>query len=404
MGTEAHAALPGVRVLEYGRLVAAPYASKLLADLGADVIKVEDPGGDPARKCGPFPEDRPHPENSGLFLYLNTSKSGVTLNMDSAEGCRLFGELAARSDVLIEDTPPGQMASWGLDFATLHEQNQRLVMVSITPFGQTGPCVHYKAHALTTFHAGGEGMLLPNGSDYVARPPVSLPGFAHDYDCGMTAAVAGLAALYHARAAGRGQHVDISRQEAATAFMRQEISEYVATGVVSSRGKAASYHRDVAPCKDGYVTVHFINDKEWEAFTEVMGNPEWAKSDRFKDVAGRRENHREMMQRLAEWTCQHTKLEIYTRAQVLHSPTGAHLTPDELLASPQYAARGFFVDMTDPQGRAWRVPRGPCQFSETSFAVRRPAPRLGEHNDAVLCGQLGLLRETLARLRQTGVV
>ncbi|MDO8532304.1 MAG: CoA transferase, partial [Dehalococcoidia bacterium] len=207
MDTETHAALPGVRVLEYGRLVAAPYAGKLLADLGADVIKVEDPCGDPARRYGPFPEDRPHPEHSGLFMYLNTNKRGVTLTMESAEGRRLFAELADQSDLLIEDAPPGHMASWGLDYATLHERNPRLVVISITPFGQTGPYAHYKAHALTTFHASGEGMLLPNGADYMARPPVTIPGFAHDYDCGMAAAVAGLAALYHARATGHGQHV-----------------------------------------------------------------------------------------------------------------------------------------------------------------------------------------------------
>ncbi|MEK7874183.1 MAG: CoA transferase [Chloroflexota bacterium] len=404
MGAEAHAALPGVRVLEYGRLVAAPYAGKLLADLGADVIKVEDPCGDPARRYGPFPDDRPHPEHSGLFMYLNTNKRGVTLTMESVEGRRLFAELADQSDLLIEDAPPGHMASWGLDYATLHGRNPRLVVVSITPFGQTGPYAHYKAHTLTTFHASGEGMLLPNGADYMARPPVTIPGFAHDYDCGMTAAVAGLAALYHARATGHGQRVDISKQEAAMAYMRQEVSDYVATGEVTNRANAASYHRDIAPSKDGYITIHFINDKEWETFVKLMGNPEWTKSDKFKDVPGRKENHREMMQRITEWTRLHTKLDIYASAQALHSPTGVYLTPDELLASPQYAARDFFVDITDPSGRAWRVPRGPCAFSETPFAVRRPAPRLGEHNDDVLCGQLGVSREQLTGLRRTGVV
>ncbi len=404
MGAEAHAALPGVRVLEYGQLVAAPYASKLLADLGADVIKVEDPDGDPARKHGPFPDDRPDPEYSGLFMYLNANKSSVTLNMGSVEGRRLFTELAARSDVLIEDTPPSQLASWGLDFAMLKGRNPRLVIVSITPFGQTGPYAHYKAHALTTFHAGGEGMLLPNGADYMTRPPVSLPGFAHDYDCGLAAALAGLAALYHARATGHGQHVDISKQEAGMAFTRQEISDFVATGEVSNRANALSYHRGVVPCKDGYVTVHFINDKEWQVFAEMMGNPAWAKSDKFKDVASRQENAVEMMRGVAAWTLQYTKLDIYSRAQAIHSPTGIHLTPEELLTSPQYVARGFFVDVTDPSGRAWRVPRGPCEFSETPFAVRRPAPRLGEHNHEVLCGQLGASPEELTGLRQTGVV
>lgn len=404
MGTEAHAALPGVRVLEYGRLVAAPYASKLLADLGADVIKIEDPCGDPARRHGPFPDDRPDPEYSGLFLYLNANKCGVTLNIGSVEGRRLFAELAARSDVLFEDTPPGQMASWGLDAVALRERNPRLVVTSITPFGQTGPYAHHKAHALTTFHASGEGMLLPNGAEYMERPPASIPGFAHDYDCGLAAALATLAALYHARATGHGQHVDISRQEAGMAFVRQEISDYGATGEITSRANAASYHRDVYPCKDGYISAHFINDKEWDVFVELMGNPEWTKSDKFKDGQGRKDNIHELKQRITEWSRTQTKMDVYAHAQAIHSPIGAHLTPDELLTSPQYGARGFFVDVTDPSGRAWRVPRGPCEFSETPFAVRKPAPRLGEHNDAVLCGQLGVSREGLAGLRRTGVV
>ena len=167
-------ALNGVKVLEYSQMVAGPYCAKLLADLGAEVIKIEQPVvGDEARKRGPFRDDVPHPERSGLFLYLNTNKQGITLDVGKDTGKQIFKELVRQSDILIEDTQPGTMSKEGIDYASLSSINPKLVVTSITPFGQNGPYRSYKTYPLNTFHSGGEGYLTPAwmGPSYLHRPP-----------------------------------------------------------------------------------------------------------------------------------------------------------------------------------------------------------------------------------------
>jgi len=201
-------ALAGLRVLELAENVAAPYCSKLLADLGAEVIKIERPGGDPSRQRGPFPDDRPHPERSALFLYLNTSKHSQVLDLEVEADRVRFQSLADKADVLIEDRPPGELDSIELGFEVLAKRNPGLIVCSLTPFGQTGPNRLFKSEHLNLYHGGGHSspFTAPEGN----RAPSKAGGYLGEYDAGLTAAVGTLAAVYARENDGRGQHIDVS--------------------------------------------------------------------------------------------------------------------------------------------------------------------------------------------------
>ncbi|MGH8056843.1 MAG: CoA transferase, partial [Candidatus Entotheonellia bacterium] len=215
-------ALAGLRVLEVAERVSGPYCGKLLASLGAEVIKAEaPPAGDPARRRGPFPGDIPHPERSGTFLYLNTGKQGITLHLADAQGRVLLGELVRRVDVLIHDRPPARAAACGLDAASLSEHHPNLIVAALTPFGSTGPYANYRAHDITVFHAGGEGYLLPNGlalDTFPDRAPIVAGSQMGSYQGGLTAAVGILAVVYARKTGAPGQALDASSQEAQLAI------------------------------------------------------------------------------------------------------------------------------------------------------------------------------------------
>jgi crotonobetainyl-CoA:carnitine CoA-transferase CaiB-like acyl-CoA transferase len=220
-------ALAGLSVLEIGENVTAPYCAKLLADLGADVIKIEKPAlGDPSRLRGPFPDDVPHPERSALFLYLNTSKRSLTLDFETAEGQQIVRELAAQVDVLVEDRPPGHLSELGLGYAELAERNPRLIVVSITPFGQTGPNRLHRTHHLNLYHASGHVSPFASRQADADRPAPCAGGWLGEYDAGLTAALGTLAAVFGRGVTGRGQHIDLSKQEAMMCLERVTIGRF----------------------------------------------------------------------------------------------------------------------------------------------------------------------------------
>ncbi|MFC1986939.1 CaiB/BaiF CoA transferase family protein [Chloroflexota bacterium] len=232
-------ALSGLKVLEYSEFISGPYCGKLLANLGAEVIKVEPPGlGDKARSWGPFPNDIPHPEKSGLFLYLNTNKLGVTLNMGTVAGIKIFTELVKQVDVLIESNPPHEMEWLGLDYEYLHQINPKLVVTSITLFGQTGPYHDYKGCDLIGLHTGGEAFINPSEGvdDLEQEPPLKVPAHSGDTWAGLSAAICTMAAVTTQQATGVGQHVDLSQQDAIAYMPCQEFGQYNYGGTV--------YHRE----------------------------------------------------------------------------------------------------------------------------------------------------------------
>ncbi|MFC1896771.1 CaiB/BaiF CoA transferase family protein [Thermodesulfobacteriota bacterium] len=399
-------ALSGLKVLESCQFVSGPYCTKLLADFGAEVLKIEKPGaGDVARSKGPFLKDIPHPERSGLFLYLNTNKLGITLNLDSVPGVRAFKELVKQADILVEDNPPGTMKKLGLDYECLKDINPALVMTSITPFGQTGPYKDYKAHHLNVFHSSGQGYLLPTFLTDLDREPVKTAGFKGDYDCGVNAALATLGAIHARRLIGCGQYIDISKQDCLLTMQRVELGEYPNLGLVENR--MTVYGRTLGRptrCKDGYVSVEPAMEHMWNGLVKAMDNPEWAKEDWCRDAETRGKNLKKLWPRVQEWTLKHTKKEIETRAQAFGCPAAPINTAEDIANSEQFREREFFVDIDHPEAGSLTYPGAPCKFSKTPWKVARPAPLLGEHNEDIYCNRLGYGKQDLVKMREAGVI
>jgi len=404
-------ALQGVKVLELAKLVAGPYCAKLLADLGAEVVKIEEPLiGDEARRRGPFLVDVPHPERSGLFLYLNTNKRSITLNIETETGRELFKQLVNWADILIEDNPPRVMLELGLDYENLRAINPRLIMTSITPFGQTGPYRDYKAYHLNSFHAGGEPHIMHDNSVTADRAPVKGPGLIGDYDCGLSAAAATLAALYARGATGSGQHIDISKQESAIALDRVENLIYPnrhkkeTREAMRARAKGLGMVGGLMQCKDGYVMLAAIQDNQWRGLVELMGHPEWAMEDRFKGERGRVLHAREITSLVQKWMMDKGAEEVFRGGQAEGAPVGKVNSPRDVVNSPQLRWREFFVKIDHPETGKIEYPAAPYKLSKTPWAVAHPAPLLGQHNEEIYCRLLRCAREDLATMRENGVI
>lgn len=401
-------ALSGLRVLEYSEFISGPYCGKLFADLGAEIIKVEKPGyGDRARAQGPFPQDVPHPEKSGLFLYLNSNKLGVTLNVDSPQGLGIFKELAKQSDVLVENYPPREMRRLGLDYKSLRKINPKLVVTSITPFGQTGPYRDYKGCDLICFNMSGAGYMNPwdGVEDVEKQGPLKGPYYSGDFMAGLSAAVATVTALIGRQATGLGQQVDLSEQEACASITRREFIVFTYEGLpfVRTRGGRA-LEQTILPCKDGYVAFVLPTDQFWAAICEIMGNPEWTKNELFKDRAGRRENWDALELMVGEWTREHTTEEVARAGRAKRIPCMPVNTMREVVSSEQLAAREFFVKVNHKEAGQLTFPGAPYKLSGTPWRIERPAPLLGEHNEEVFCKRLGYTGQDLLRMKQAGVI
>lgn len=397
-------ALGGTKVVELCQLVAGPYCTKLLSDLGAEVIKVEPPGGDQARNLPPFFHDEPDPEGSGLFLYLNTNKLGITLNVHTATGKDIFLKLIEDADVLVEDNPPGAMEELGLDHESLKQINPRLIMASITPFGQTGPYRDYKAYHLNVFHGSGEGYLTPGGVENMGRPPLKVGNLVGEYDSGLNAAIAILAALYRRRRSGSGQYIDISKQESVMSLNRLDMPRWANEGEVITRAKLGVPYGGALPCRDGYTVFVTWEVEQWDKLVDFMGNPEWTRDEEFKDYASRYQNGELINALLTEWLAGHDKEELYHQGQAAEVPFAMVYTPQDLADSAQLDERGFFTEVEHPRTGKIRYPSVPYKFSETPVQVQRPAPLLSEHNEEILTRRLGYDKEELSRLGMAGVI
>jgi len=399
-------ALDGVTVLEYCSLVSGPYCTKTMADLGAEVIKIEQPiDGDPARQMPPFPEDKPHPEKSGFFLYLNTNKQGITLDPETPEGKQIFLELAKMADILVEDNPPGHMEQMGLGYKDLKAINKGLIVMSITPFGFTGPYRDYKGRALNMSHASGQAYLLPLLSPHADRPPVKVGGNTSDYDPGLVAVVAVLAALYWKGISGRGQHIDMSKQEALISMQRVESVTYANDEVVMTRtGNKTRMPGGVLPCKDGHIVVITPEEHQWNALMTLIGNPAWSKEPWCRDREVRAQNADVINNLLIEWTTQYTKEEIFRKGQALSCPVSPTRSAEDLMNSEQLKDRDFFAEVTHPVLGPLKMPTSASRFAESPFLFERPAPLLGESNEEIYCERLGYKKEELEILKTKGVI
>jgi crotonobetainyl-CoA:carnitine CoA-transferase CaiB-like acyl-CoA transferase len=393
--------LEGLSVLEVGSLVAAPYCAKLLADLGAEVIKVEPPGtGDPARHRSPFPSDRPHPERSGLYLYLNTSKRSITLGLDTEGGRRILRRLLCEADVLIEDCAPAEVERLGLAPASLAELNPRLVHTSITPFGTSGPYRDYRTHHLNVYHSSPHTTFSYAPGSEPKRAPARAGRYLAEYDAGLTAALGTLAAALQAASSGRGQRVEVSKQEALLCIERVDIGRHINSPKPPPwRGSVGG----LLHAKDGYVMVTPVQDHQWQGLVRAMGSPEWTQADWCRSEAERQEHRDEIQPRIQEWAATLTRDEIYHRLQAAGTPAGPVQNVAEVRAWEQATARGSFVEIDHPDAGEQTYPSAPYRFSGGGCSEAR-APRLGEHNEEIYCGRLGYSLADLAFLTAAGVI
>jgi len=400
-------ALEGIKVLEYCSMISGPYCTKIMADMGAEVIKIEAPRkGDEARTKPPFPQDTPDPEKSGLFLYLNTNKLGITLAPEKPEGREIFRKLVMDVDVLVEDSAPGEMEALGLGYDDLKKLNPGLIMTSITPFGRSGPYKGYKAYQLNLVHVSGQGYLLPLSSPDLTRPPVKVGGNPGDYDPGLVVLVAVLAALYWKGLTGEGQFIELSKQEALISMQRVESVTFPNDKVNMTRtgGVQGRMPGGIMPCKDGYVVSVTPEEHQWRALMELIGNPEWSREEWCKDPVTRSERAPEVTAHIVEWMKEHTMDEIFRKGQALSCPIAPVRSAADVLSSEQLRSRGFFVDMEHPAAGKFKCPSAPYRFSRTPWHLERPAPMLGQHNEEIYAHRLGYTGEALENLRRCGVI
>jgi crotonobetainyl-CoA:carnitine CoA-transferase CaiB-like acyl-CoA transferase len=401
--------LSDLKVVEIGGLFSAPYCAKLLADLGADVVKVEPPGvGDESRRRGPFPRDQPHPERSGLFLYLNTNKRGVTLDLATATGREILRKLLQWADVLVENLGPRRMAELDLTAEGLIEANPRLVVTAISPFGQTGPRRDDRASDLVSFHSSGYASILGGPvDDPNVVAPLKAAEHQADFVAAINAAFATLAGVFARGRSGVGQRVDVSAQEAMLHFNFGEVARQTDEGKAPSRRKAdnpATGGVAVLPTNDGHVAISPREEHLWARWAEVMGNPAWTRDERFKDRAARAKNWSTLEPLIAEWTSQRGKDEIFRAAKAARVPAFPVRTIESAFASPQLAARGFFQEVAHPAAGSFLYPTAPYRFSQVGWQLRRPAPLLGEHNDEIFGTLLGYSAADLVRLHQAAII
>lgn len=415
------AALSGIRVLdltERGCLI----AGKILGDLGADVIKVERPGGDPSRKIAPFHKDIPHPERSLFWMAYNLNKRGITLNLETANGKETFKRLVAVSDFVIESFAPGYLERLGLGYEALSKVNHHLILTSITPFGQNGPKSHYKFSELTSWAS--HGSLYATG--YPGLPPVAMSfPFQGSLVGAVDAVVGSLFALWYREATGQGQHVDVSLQETNIELLQALIElwdtagyNYVRTGTVFRIHGRPVTRNMVFTCKDGYVAFSVLGGAEGVAkstmamvrwMNEEGMVPDWLKEYDFAhdyDSSKLAQEESDRLDRLfAEFLLTKTKAELFERSL----REGIMLAPvdntADLAQNPQLTSRDFWVQLGHPELGETLTYCGPfAKFSETPCTFNRRAPLIGEHNEEVYIGLLGMSKTKLLKLKETGVI
>ena len=393
--------LEGVRVLDLGSHVSGPFCARLLADYGADVIKVEPPAiGDPERRLGPFAGDYPHPEKSIPFLYVNSQKRGITLDISCRSGRDILALLLQRSDVLVENFPPAQAESLGLDYPSLSQVNPSLVVTSITPFGRSGP---YRDFAATDIVACAMSGLMYHSGDS-DREPLRNALDQSLYVAGANAAVAILVALFQRLTTGRGQQVEVSMVECLASHLVQPVPYYDYMGAIKGRRPVrGSGFEELMPARDGYVVPSVQGSQPWSTVADVIGL-EALHDERFATGAGRIEHGEELNQLLIQGLADWERKPLFQLSGESRLVFGMAQDAEDLFNCPHLRDRGFFTQVDHPvAGRAQYPGMGP-DLSGMDFEIYRPAPLLGQHNAEIFCQDLGYTSEDLVILRQLGVI
>ena len=393
--------LDGVRVLEIGGDVSAPFCARLLADYGADVIKIEPPGsGDPARRAGPFAGDDPHPEKSIPFLYLNTNKRSITLRTDTATGRMLLDKLLATADVLVENNPPRYPGSASPDPAELARACPDLVVTSITPFGQTGPYRDLEATDIVALAFSG---LMYHSGDSDREPLRNALDQAF-YVAGVNGAVATVAALFQRLTTGLGSRVDVSAMECLASHLVQAVPYYSYMGAIKGRRPMrGSGIEELMPARDGYVIPSVQGSQPWSTVADLIGAPE-LQDQKFATGAGRIEFGEELKELLLEGLAQWDRKPLFQASGERRLVFGMAQDAGDLCECPHLQERGFYVPVEHPAAGPADYPGMGPKLSGMPYQVRRPAPLLGQHNTEVYVDELGFTPEELVQLKASGTI
>ena len=394
------APLSHLRVLDLTAGVAGPWCGKLLADFGADVIKAERPGtGDPTRGHGPFP-GAPDREQSALFLWLNTSKRGITLDVGTRTGREIALRVAAGCDAVLIDTTPPEQARLGLTPDHFRRVSERLVVTAVSAFGQRGPYAAWRSTNLTAYAAGGQHYLTGDAD----REPLQNGGYQAEYQAGTWAFGATLCALWHAAETGHGQLAEVAGQEVMASILELYLPDHAyrkSDALTTRRGNMASAAVGIYPAADGHIGIHCM-PKNWPQLLEAMDAQWMAEDERFRDNRARLQNNDALSAELYLWTTGVTKAEAYERAGRARAPISPVNTIADLLASPHLAARGFFREIEHPQAGTMRYAGPPARM--VAMPETRRAPLLGEHTAEVLRDLAGITTERLPQLAAAGVI
>jgi crotonobetainyl-CoA:carnitine CoA-transferase CaiB-like acyl-CoA transferase len=368
-------ALDGLRVLEIGTFVSAPYCGKLFAGYGAEVIKIEPSGGDIARAHGPFKDGVPNSETSALYLYLNTGKKSVVLDISTPPGRDAFLKMVETADVVIENFRPADMRALGLSYEAMRAANPRVVLISITAFGQDGPYADYRSNNLIAFAMGGQMYITGTQED----GPLKNGGYQADYQGGLNGFSAGMLAVLAAERDGEGQHVDVSVQQCMAPLLEAGIPNYTYLGRWSGqrRGNHMASFIGIYPCIDGHVGIHLMA-RNWKPFTEVIDRPDFMTDPRFATQGARFQNNDILMAELYAWAATETKYDLYRRAGEGRAPVSFVHTMQDLLDSPQLAARGSLHRIEHPVAGEATYPAPPWWMGPDGW-LDAPAPLLGQH-------------------------
>jgi len=385
-----HASLPlaGISVVECGQGIAAAYGAKLLAMLGADVIKVEPPGGDISRSRGPYYGDNQDLNLGGLFLYLNADKKGVTLDLSDRGDRAALDLLLARADILVHNIAPLDRVGISMENAALSRDYPALIVTGISPFGDYGPYAHFHAYEITVAHASGMASLAPAVSQFPDLPPLKLFGHQAEFQAGAFAAMASLAAWFYRAQSGAGQAIEVSGQECLATMLEGALPRFSYSGESASRlGRHSYAPRSIWPTRDGWIFINPGEEEQWQRLVELMGNPEWANEEIFKDRFTRGEYAEALWPLVAEWTKDWNKQELFMAGQARRIPLAPMNRSSDVYSDIHLRARNFFGALPTPDGRSIEVPTVPFKSTGSAWRIERPAPRLGEHNAEVLSSQ-----------------
>ena len=389
--------LSSLRVLDLADEKAS-FCSRLLANMGARVIKIEKPGGDPSRNIGPFRKGSLKSKNSLSFFYNNTNKLGITLDLEHREGKSLFLMMVRKTDVIVETFPPGYLEQIGLDFKVLAQVNPKHILVSVTGFGQNGPMRDLKSCDLVASAYGGQ--MYVSGSP--SKPPLKAFGEQSYVAASLFAATGVLLALRKRAKTGKGEHIDISLQESVTATLEHVMVRYFSEGVIPRRQGSLHWNDafTVLPCKDGF--IHLTLFQQWETLIEWLdteGMAEDLKDEKWRDEDYRRAHAEHVIKVLGWWTKTHTVDELFELGQRMRFPWAPVQSPGDVLRSPQLNGRDFFVEMDHPEtGSVLKYPGVPYKFSRGFIHKKKPAPLPGEDNVMIYQKELGIAEAELKRL------